>query len=455
MRTSSLPILIFAILISALSCGQQGQTHNEKQYIPFRNSHWDVYDYKDSLLGIHVVTEEGKQALRLEPAQRALVKDRNFKNFQVEFWTKGLTPGIGFRIQDTKNFEYLYLRTAKGGYKDALQYVPVHDGNLPWQLYNYPKYEGKASFPRKQQTLLPISFKTDIVKGGAGENLLKALKSRGLVFSETSFIDFMEEDLPYIYDPETSKVLGIRFTEKGISFLEFKQWFQVKVMVVQDQMSVFIEDMDKPVFTVDHLKRDIVGGGISLISSFDPVLFSDFSITEISDTVKPRNMIGKDLSHTKEFLKVWHTSQPFVKDSTNFNLQVDSILEHKKTFKTILADEDGLINISKYYDDMTKTVVLICNLVSDADRTVLMNFDYADHLVVLFDSKIRFDGGMDFRPPADKGVEGRVIVMDEQVPLELSQGSNELIFILSGDARQKFNWGFIVKLNTLEGISIE
>ena len=455
MRTNSLTILIFAILISTLSCGQQGQIHNGKQYIPFSNSLWDIYDHKDSLLSIHVVTDEGKQALRLEPGQRAFVKDRNFKNFQVEFWTKGLTPGIGFRMQDAKNFEYLYLRAAKGGYKDALQYVPVHGGNLPWQLYNYPKYEGKASFPRKQKALLPISFKSDIVKGGANENLLNALKNRGLVFSKTSFIDFMEEDLSYIYDPETSKVLGIRFTEKGISFLEFKQWIQVKIMVVQDQMSVFIEDMDKPVFTVDHLKRDDLGGGISLISSFDPVLFSDFSVAEISDPTKPQNVDKGNPSDTEEFLKTWHISQPFAKDSTNFKSQVDSILKHRVKFKTVLADEDGLINISRYYDDMTKTVVLTCNLVSDSDRTVLMNFDYADHLVVLFDSKIRFDGGMDFRPPADKGVEGRVIVTDEQVPLELKKGSNELVFMLSGDARQQFNWGFIAKLNNMEGISIE
>lgn len=455
MRTSNLAILLFANLISALSCGQQVQVNKENRHIPFSNSHWEVYDHKDSLLGVHLVTEGGKQAIRLEPGQRALVKDRNFKNFQVEFWTKGLTPGMGFRIQDAKNFEYLYLRVAKGGYKDALQYVPVHGGNLPWQLYNYPKYEGMASFPTEQQALLPVSFTSDIVKENASKNLLNALMNKGIVFSETSFVDFMEEDLAYLYDPETSNVLGIRFTEKGISFLEFKQWFQVRVMVVQDQMSVFIEDMYTPAFTVDHLKRDALGGGISLISSFDPVLFNDFSITEISDATKPRKVKGKDLSDTEEFLKAWHISQPFAKDSTNFKSQVDSILEHKETFKSILADEDGLINISKYYDDMTKTVVLTCNLVSDTDRAVLMNFDYADHLVVLLDSKIYFDGGMDFRPPADKGVEGRVIVTDEQVPLELKKGSNELVFMLSGDARQKFNWGFIAKLAHMEGISIE
>lgn len=455
MRTNSKVILIFALGVFILSCGRKEQISNVKPYIPFNESNWNVYDSKDSLLSIKVVADEGKQALQLEPGQHALLKDGTYKDFQVEFWCKGLTPGVGFRVQDAKNFEYLYLRGAKGGYQDALQYVPINGGNLPWQLYNYPKYEGNASFPRKQEALLPASFQTDIVKGKASENLLAALKDKGIVFSAASFIDYMEEDLAYIYDPESTKVLGIQWTDQGVSFLEFKQWVQVKMVVVEDQMSVFIGDMDKPAFTVAHLKRDIKEGGVSLISSFDPVFFRDFSITEINDAVKPQNMDGADPTNTEEFLKEWHLSQPFAKDSINFKAQVDSVLGHGEHFRPVLADEDGLINISKYYGDMTKTVVLTCNLVSDTDKTVKLNFDYADHLVILLDSQILFDGGMDFRPPAGKGVEGRVMVMDEQVPLTLSQGSNELVFMLSGDARQKFNWGFIAKLANLEGISIE
>ncbi|WP_297337864.1 hypothetical protein [Algoriphagus sp.] len=454
MRTNHKVILIFALGVLILACGRKERKAEEKQHIPFRDSEWTVYDYKDSLISINVVTEEGKEVLRLEPGQRALVKDGYFRNFQVEFWTKGLTPGVGFRVQDAKNFDYLYLRVAKGGYLDALQYVPIHNGNLPWQLYNYPKYEGRASFPVRQEVFLPMSFKTEIVIGKASENLLRALNEEGKVFSETSVIDYMEEDLAYIYDPENSNVLGIRFTKEGISFLEFKQWVRVKMVVVQDQMDVYIGDMDKPAFTVDHLKRDDSGGGFSLISSFDPVFFSDFSINEIRDAGKPRNPKGKESPHMKEFLKAWQISEPFVKDSTNFKAQVDSVLEYKKTFKTVLADEDGLINVSKYFNDMTKTVVLTCNLVSNRDRTVPMNFDYADHLVIMLDSQILFDGGMDFRPPPGKGVEGRVIVTDESVPLELKKGSNELVFMLSGDARQKFNWGFLAKLTSMEGISI-
>ena len=62
---------------------------------------------------------------------------------------------------------------------------------------------------------------------------------------------------------------------------------------------------------------------------------------------------------------------------------------------------------------------------------------------------------MNFQPPPDKGEEGRVFVDDEQIELNLSKGQNKLIFVLSADNRQKFNWGFIAKLENLEGIKIE
>ena len=127
----------------------------------------------------------------------------------------------------------------------------------------------------------------------------------------------------------------------------------------------------------------------------------------------------------------------------------------KAIFKTIEADDDGLLNISRFHDDMTKTVALSCILESEVDKTVKLNFDYADHLVMLLNSEILFDKGMNFAPPSGKGEEGRVFVNDESVELNLKKGKNQLIFVLSGDNRQKFNWGFIAKLENLDGISIE
>ena len=104
---------------------------------------------------------------------------------------------------------------------------------------------------------------------------------------------------------------------------------------------------------------------------------------------------------------------------------------------------------------MNQTVLLSSKITSDEEKEVTLNFDYADHLVILMNSEILFDGGMDFRPPPDKGTEGRVFVNDEKAILRLHKGVNDLIFMLSGDNRQKYNRGLIAKIENLDGISIE
>lgn len=57
--------------------------------------------------------------------------------------------GIQFRI-DAKgeNAEWVYLRQHKSGYPDAMQYTPVLNTGLNWQIYNGPGFTGAVDIPR-------------------------------------------------------------------------------------------------------------------------------------------------------------------------------------------------------------------------------------------------------------------------------------------------------------------
>ncbi len=446
--------LVLAFCVVQISCGQSDGEDSKNQSFPFTQEFWTIENSDGSKSEIKSLEHKGKQALLLEASQTAYLKVKKFKNFVMEFYCNGNFPGLGFRILDNKNYEYLYLRVPMSDKRDALQYVPIYNGSLPWQLYNYPKYEGNATFPKVQVATLPLSFEDQLVKGKASKKLLEALKGVEILFSEESLIDFADETTPYIYDPQTQTGLLIEKSDSEIAFLDFRTWIHTKVEVEANKMSVYIENMDTPTFVVDNLKRYSEEGGISLISDFDQVYFSDFSISEIKLEGQSKNN-ATEKSISPNYLTQWNVSEMFTKDSINFTSQVDSLFKNKAKFKTIEADDDGLLNISRFYDDMTKTVALTCDIVSDSDKTVKLKFDYADHLVILSDSKILFDKGMNFQPPPEKGEEGRVFVGDEQIDLKLSKGNNELIFLLSADNRQKFNWGFIAQLESLDGITIE
>ncbi len=453
MKKSIFTFIILALGIVMASCQENKNNDSAKAYA-FNDEHWQIENTDGSSDSITIVPYQGRQSLALNPGQKAYLKSGTFKNFILEFYCNGQTPGLGFRVHDKKNYDYLYLRTFMSGKRDAIQYLPIHNGSLPWQLYNYPLYEGNATYPRREVATLPLSMEKELVGGKASDDLLTALKKAGVLFSEESFVDVPDGSPAYIYDPQSANALIFEKGGEGFAFLDVRTWIRIKVAVMEEKMSVYVDDMETPSFVVENLKRDPQAGGISLYSDFGNVYYSNFSITEtkVQNTISPENN-GKHIS--PNYLTEWRMSEMFIKDSVNFGQQVDSILKQRERFKTVEADMDGLINISRFYDDMDKTVVLTSRIVADASKEVILNFDYADHLVIFLNSEILFDEGMSFRPPPEKGTEGRVFVDDEQVTLKLSKGTNDLVFLLSGDNRQKFNWGYIAKLEDLSGISLK
>ena len=57
--------------------------------------------------------------------------------------------GIQFRIaSDERNGEWVYLRQHKSGLPDAMQYTPVLNTGLNWQIYNGPGFTGAVDIPK-------------------------------------------------------------------------------------------------------------------------------------------------------------------------------------------------------------------------------------------------------------------------------------------------------------------
>lgn len=56
--------------------------------------------------------------------------------------------GIQFRIANDVNAEWIYLRQHKSGLPDAMQYTPVLNTGLNWQIYNGPGFTGAVDIPK-------------------------------------------------------------------------------------------------------------------------------------------------------------------------------------------------------------------------------------------------------------------------------------------------------------------
>ncbi|HEX6972809.1 MAG TPA: hypothetical protein VF147_00325 [Vicinamibacterales bacterium] len=98
------------------------------------------------------VEYQGRRCLYLDGGIAAL-KDVVFRDGVIDVDVS--TPasrgffGIQFRVRDEgATAEWVYLRQHKSGQPDALQYTPVLNTGLNWQIYNGPGFTGAVDIPK-------------------------------------------------------------------------------------------------------------------------------------------------------------------------------------------------------------------------------------------------------------------------------------------------------------------
>lgn len=67
--------------------------------------------------------------------------------------------GVQFRIDSTGNAEYVYLRQHYSGQPDAMQYTPVINGGLNWQIFNGLGFTGAVDIPSNEWFHIRIAVK--------------------------------------------------------------------------------------------------------------------------------------------------------------------------------------------------------------------------------------------------------------------------------------------------------
>lgn len=104
----------------------------------------------------------GKAGITLAGGMITL-KDSTFKNGIIEFdmvlVNDRYFPGIGFRVQDKANFEYVYLRPHQLGNPDAIQYIPIFNGQDSWQLYYGDGYSTAITYPLNEWIHIKIAIR--------------------------------------------------------------------------------------------------------------------------------------------------------------------------------------------------------------------------------------------------------------------------------------------------------
>lgn len=450
MKTNLYAFLILGIVLLQISCAQEEENKNITQEFPFTEINWSILDKEGSEQPIDTMIYDNKLALHLPLGHSAHLKNKKFKNFVIEFDVVGFVmPGLGFRMQDKENYELIYFRVNSNNKKDALQYIPIYNGSLPWQLYNYPKYEAKAKFAKKKVASLPLSYQKYFKQGVINDSLQLKLEKEDIVFSKEAQVNPIDEETWGIGD--IGKLMGLEFKKTAVNWDAWNPyvWTHVKIIVNEDQASVYVEDMGVPQLVIKNLKQNARLGGIRFQNQFFDAFFTNVSILELKTKMPVIADSDKEVLPVN-YLTQWELSVKFAKNEKGIISQLDSIRGKDISWKKIQSDTDGLVNMSRFIEEMSGSVALKKTIRSELEQAVNLYFGFAKHMIIVLNNEVVFDKNMD----TDKE-EGRVFVDDESVELNLSQGKNELFFVLSGDEEHKQNWGFVAKLEKLDGIAVE
>ena len=123
----------------------------------------------------------GRKSIYLDSGA-ATVKDLEMRDGVIDVdvatpATRGFF-GIQFRV-DGSNGEWVYLRQHKSGLPDAMQYTPVLNTGLNWQLYNGPGFTGAVDIPKNEWFHLRLE-----IAGAQARLFVKDMDKPALVMSD-------------------------------------------------------------------------------------------------------------------------------------------------------------------------------------------------------------------------------------------------------------------------------
>ena len=296
--------------------------------------------------------------------------------------------GIQFRIENDRNAEWVYLRQHKSGYPDAMQYTPVLNTGLNWQLYSGPGFTGAVDIPRN------IWFHLRLEITGAQAKL---------------FVSDMEKPALVISDLKS----GVKKGQVALAVLTGATYFSN--FEVRETPAAPWQRRPPPiqVGTLTHW---------SLSPSYDSLarnLEKPLSLAEIR-TIKWQEVDAEapGIVAINRYRESPHPRVTFAND------------------------------ISKRLDPQPGMAVVYArtNIVSDRDQTKKLYIGYSDDVSVFLNGKILYRGrsAQNFRDPGFLGI---MDAENDAIYLPLKKGDNELILAVS---ELGGGWGFVCRLADIE-----
>ena len=378
---SLLPTVAAVLLVASVVHSQPSQTLS----IPPDSPRW-------LLDGDAKATEyQGRKCLSINGGV-AGVKDLEMRDGIID--VDVMTPanrgffGIQFRIAGD-NGEWVYLRQHQSGQADAMQYTPVLNTGLNWQIFNGPGFTGAVDIPKNVWFHLRLE-----VAGAQAKLYVSDMNQPALVMSDLKS--------------------GVQQGQVALAVLTGETYFSN--FEVRETPAVAWE-RHLPSMPSDTLTK------WSLSPSYDALA---------------RN-IERPLSASERYAIKWQEVQaepPGFVVIYRYREAPHLRVTFQSDFSTRLQPQPG-----------TKVVYAKTTIVSDREQVKRLFLGYSDEVSVFLNGKILYRGrsAQSFRDPRFLGI---VNPENDAIYIPLKKGNNELMLAVS---ELGGGWGFICRLTDLEG----
>lgn len=226
-------------------------------------------------------------------------------------------------------------------------------------------------------------------------------------------------------------------------------WTHVRLEVAGSQARVFIGDAADPVMVVPELKRGDRTGGVGLLGTIaEEVYFSNFRFTPAPSPAP----WGEPGAAAPGVITRWSLSKSLTEADLPNPEASPQLSREAAGWRTVESEPSGLVNVSRYQQATGRPsrVLARTTIRSASAQTTKLYFGYSDDVVVFLNGTPLYGGisGFQSRNPTYQGF----ISADDVVFLNLNAGANELLFVVS----ETFGgWGFMARLESMSGITIE
>ena len=247
--------------------------------------------------------------------------------------------------------------------------------------------------------------------------------------------------------------------------LSDKQWNHIRIVAAGKRMKVFMNGLSDPVLSIDRMAGTSAKGSLRLSG---PASWANLVITPDANGGLP-NTPAREMSVPDDHLvRRWNVS-PSVHVATTVDKKVDGNIgtlpssdaadATSWTWRHVVAETDGLVNLSREVGSSTKgdevSGVWLSTIVhSDRAQTKHVHLGWVREVAVFANGQPVFQERNLYGSPAQKAPDGRLGLENGQFDLPLRQGDN-LVRVFVDDnfgAAQHFGWGMKMRLDDISGI---